>query len=77
MNTIIKIVKVILLISVVILFSCNSKQKKNEYEIGNFYADVMHGITFKYDNNQAFQFRIGFVDSSGNYVMSTRITWRC
>ncbi len=61
-------IKVILLISVAILFSCNSKQKKNEFEIGNFYADVVHGITFKYNNNQAFQFRIGFVDSSGNYV---------
>lgn len=45
---------------VLILFAaCSTNQKPQTVEIGNYYPDVLHGITFKYDNNQAFLFRIG------------------
>ena len=50
-----------------LLFSCSSGDVQ-PIKIGNYYADVLHGITFKYDNNQAFLFRIGYVNKSGDYI---------
>jgi hypothetical protein len=63
----------LILFSIVsILFSCKGNQSSEEIQIGNFYADVLHGITFKYENNQAFLFRVGYLDSAGNYVSTYR-----
>ncbi len=59
--------KIYLLTLIVFLFSCKS-EKNPLLRIGNYYPDVAHGITFLYDNNQAFLFRIGFVDSLGDYI---------
>ena len=49
------------------VFACDEKQSKH-VQIGNYYPDVLHGITFKYDNNQAFLFRIGYLDSANHYI---------
>jgi hypothetical protein len=50
------------------VFGQTNQHHSGELQIGNFYADVLHGITFKYENNQAFLFRIGYIDSSQNYI---------
>ena len=50
------------------LTASSTKKELQTVEIGNFYPDVSHGITFKFENNQAFLFRIGFLDSTGNYI---------
>ena len=58
-----------LLVSV-LLFGChhNNQEQPDGPLIGNYYADVLHGITFMYDNNQAFLFRIGYINDQNNYV---------
>ncbi len=64
-------IKIFMLITLIAIVSCNQikNEKPENLQIGNFYADVLHGITFKYDNNQAFLFRIGYLDSKGNYIV--------
>ncbi|MFW6327004.1 MAG: MGH1-like glycoside hydrolase domain-containing protein [Bacteroidota bacterium] len=52
---------------ILFLSSCTSNNPSLS-KIGNFYPDVAHGITFLYENNQAFLFRIGFQDSLDNYI---------
>lgn len=48
--------------------SCQNQKNSSATDIGYFFPDVMHGITFLNENNQAFVFRIGYVNSEGEYV---------
>ncbi|MGK7395554.1 MAG: MGH1-like glycoside hydrolase domain-containing protein [Candidatus Cyclobacteriaceae bacterium M3_2C_046] len=60
----------IFLVTISFCLSCSSPADtgKPNLQIGNYYPDVLHGITFKYDNGQAFLFRIGYLDSADNYI---------
>ncbi len=63
-----KIVIRVQLLVLILFFSSCTRNNPSLVKIGNYYPDVAHGITFLYDNNQAFLFRIGFQDSLGNYI---------
>jgi len=56
------------IILTVMLAQCNVNSPEVELKIGNYYPDVLHGITFLFENNQAFLFKIGFLDSTGQYI---------
>lgn len=58
-----------LFLAIFLSLSCgNGERDRDSLRIGNYYADVLHGITFKFDNNRAFVFRIGYLDSTGRYI---------
>ena len=65
-----KIIRLLLIST--LFFACSRNENQSKIAIGNYYPDVSHGITFLYDNNQAFLFRIGFIDATGNYVATYR-----
>ena len=60
--------KILLLLFVVILIGCNAETENRKFKIGYYFPDVMHGITFLNENNQAFIFRIGYLSSDGEYI---------
>jgi hypothetical protein len=51
-----------------LFYSCN-QNKEPTCDVGLFFPDVMHGITYKYENDASFLFRIGFFDENGNYII--------
>ena len=60
--------KMILLVAIMLL-TCEAYalKKEKKVEIGSYYAEVLNGISYIVDNNAAFLFRIGWIDSNGAY----------
>jgi glycogen debranching enzyme len=59
--------KLSVFVAIVISGACN-QHEKTTCKVGLFFPDVMHGITYKFDNDAAFLFRIGFMDEEGKYI---------
>ena len=59
--------KLLFFTALLIMYSCKQNEKPT-CDAGLFFPDVMHGITYKYDNDASFLFRIGFLDDNKKYI---------